>query len=215
MKISARFLLIFAVVAAATIVALHAGQDSRPSRRERFARADRARRGVRRTCRASGIRTHSCRSSDRREYGTRATMTEEEHAKALAELQERNKRPGRDSREVAGKPAIGTEKDVARAYNEFWFGDKPTKLSYAHVDDHRSGRTVAFRRLRLKRPSASLTSASFSRHCCREHPADGLGRSRRGGASRRRTTTSIASTAPMVLRIAAVRSAASETASRW
>ena len=57
-------------------------------------------------------------------------MTEEEHAQALAELQERNKRPGRDSRDVGGKTAIGTEKDVARAYNEFWFGDKPTRLSY-------------------------------------------------------------------------------------
>lgn len=63
-------------------------------------------------------------------YGNRALMTEEEHAKALAELQQRNQRPGRDSREVAGKSGIGTEKDVARAYNEFWFGDKPTKLSY-------------------------------------------------------------------------------------
>ena len=63
------------------------------------------------------------------QYGTRATMTEEEHAKALAELQARNQRPGRDSRDVGGKSGIGTEKDVARAYNEFWFGDKPTKLS--------------------------------------------------------------------------------------
>jgi hypothetical protein len=66
-----------------------------------------------------------------RQYGARAMMTEEEHAKALAELQERNKRPGRDSRDVGGKPGLGTEKDVARAYNEFWFGDKPTKLSSA------------------------------------------------------------------------------------
>lgn len=64
------------------------------------------------------------------QYGTRALMTEAEHAKALAELQQRNQRPGRDSREVAGKSGLGTEKDVARAYNEFWFGDKPTKLSY-------------------------------------------------------------------------------------
>ena len=38
-----------------------------------------------------------------RQHGTRAMMTEEEHAKALAELQERNKRPGRDSRDVGGK----------------------------------------------------------------------------------------------------------------
>src|SRR5262245_35285344 len=64
------------------------------------------------------------------QYGTRQRMTEEEHAKALAALQQRNQRPGRDSREVGGKPGVGTEKDVARAYNEFWFGDKPTKLSY-------------------------------------------------------------------------------------
>jgi len=64
-----------------------------------------------------------------REFGTRAVMTGQEHAKALADLQARNQRPGRDSREVGGKPAVGTEKDVARAYNEFWFGDKPTKLS--------------------------------------------------------------------------------------
>jgi hypothetical protein len=62
------------------------------------------------------------------EFGARAFMTDEEHAKALADLQVRNQRPGRDSREVGGKPAIGTEKDVARAYNEFWFGDRPTKL---------------------------------------------------------------------------------------
>src|SRR5437773_5359972 len=64
-----------------------------------------------------------------KEFGTRAYMTEAEHAKALADLQARNQRPGRDSREVGGKSAVGTEKDVARAYNEFWFGDKPTKLS--------------------------------------------------------------------------------------
>jgi hypothetical protein len=57
------------------------------------------------------------------EFGTRAFMTEEEHAKALAELLKRNQRPGRDSREGSG-----TEKDVARAYNDFWFGDKPTQL---------------------------------------------------------------------------------------
>jgi hypothetical protein len=57
------------------------------------------------------------------EFGTRAFMSEEEHAKALAELLERNERPGRDSREGSG-----TEKDVARAYNDFWFGDKPTQL---------------------------------------------------------------------------------------
>jgi hypothetical protein len=58
-----------------------------------------------------------------KEFGTRAFMTEAEHAKALAELLKQNERPGRDSRQDTG-----TEKDVARAYNDFWFGDKPTQL---------------------------------------------------------------------------------------
>ena len=58
-----------------------------------------------------------------KEFGTRAFMTEAEHAKALAELLKQNERPGRDSRDDSG-----TEKDVARAYNDFWFGDKPTQL---------------------------------------------------------------------------------------
>jgi hypothetical protein len=80
------------------------------------------------------------------QYGTRQRMTEEEHAKALAELQQRNQRAGRDSREVGGKPGIGTEKDVARAYNEFWFGDKPTKLSYrtSMLVDPPNGRTPSY-----------------------------------------------------------------------
>jgi hypothetical protein len=56
-------------------------------------------------------------------FGMRETMTKEEHAKELAALLERNKRPGRDSR-----VDVGTEKDVARAYNDLWFGDKPTEL---------------------------------------------------------------------------------------
>jgi len=81
-----------------------------------------------------------------REFGTRAVMTREEHAKALAELQARNQRPGRDSREVGGKPAIGTEKDVARAYNEFWFGDKPTQLGMrtSMITDPADGRIPPF-----------------------------------------------------------------------
>ena len=63
-----------------------------------------------------------------KEFGTREFLTEAEAAKLQEQLLERNKRPGRDSRTVAGKPAVGTEKDVARAYNEHWFGDKPTKI---------------------------------------------------------------------------------------
>ncbi len=62
------------------------------------------------------------------EFGTRQFLTEAEAARLERELLERNKRPGRDSRTVAGLPGKGTEKDVARAYNEHWFGDKPTKI---------------------------------------------------------------------------------------
>ena len=63
-----------------------------------------------------------------KEFGAREFLTDQEHAKAEQELLERNKRPGRDSRTVGGQPAVGTEKDVARAYNEHWFGDKPTQV---------------------------------------------------------------------------------------
>jgi hypothetical protein len=63
-----------------------------------------------------------------KQFGTREFLTDEEHAKAIADLLERNKDPGRDSRVVRGKDARGTEQDVARAYNEFWFGDKPTQV---------------------------------------------------------------------------------------
>jgi hypothetical protein len=145
MKISARFLLIFAVVAAATIVALTQGKIP-------GLRGESASPGQTRTSWGApdlqGIwNTNTFVPLERPTlYGTRATMTEDEHAKALADLQERNKRPGRDSREIAGKPGLGTEKDVARAYNEFWFGDKPTKLSYrtSMIIDPRDGRLPPF-----------------------------------------------------------------------
>jgi hypothetical protein len=87
------------------------------------------------------------------EFGTRAFLTDEEHAKALAELLKRNERPGRDSRVDSG-----TEKDVARAYNEFWFGDKPTQLGMrtSMVTEPPDGRippwtTEATRRIEAKR----------------------------------------------------------------
>ena len=88
-----------------------------------------------------------------REFGTRAMMTEEQHTKALDELQVRNQRPGRDSRDVGGKPGVGTEKDVARAYNEFWFGDKPTKLSYrtSMIIDPEDGRLLPYTPAAAKR----------------------------------------------------------------
>jgi hypothetical protein len=117
MKIAARFLPVAAVVTAATIIA--GAQAKAP--RTPWGTPD-----------LQGIwNTNTFLPLERpSKYGTRATMTEAEHAQELAAQQQRNQRPGRDSREVGGKPAIGTEKDVARAYNEFWFGDKPTKLSY-------------------------------------------------------------------------------------
>jgi len=53
-----------------------------------------------------------------KQFGTREFLTKEEIASEERRLQELSKGPGRDNR--AG---TGTEKDVARAYNEHWFGD--------------------------------------------------------------------------------------------
>ena len=64
-----------------------------------------------------------------KEFGERQFMTDAEHLKAVDQLLERNKRPGRDSREINGQDIRGTEKDVARAFNDHWFGDKPTDVS--------------------------------------------------------------------------------------
>jgi hypothetical protein len=64
-----------------------------------------------------------------KEFGNRELMNDAEYKKALDQLLERNTRAGRDSREINGQDIRGTEKDVARAYNEHWFGDKPTDVS--------------------------------------------------------------------------------------
>jgi hypothetical protein len=64
-----------------------------------------------------------------KEFGNREFMTDAEYKKALDQLLERNTRAGRDSREINGQDIRGTEKDVARAYNEHWFGDRPTEVS--------------------------------------------------------------------------------------
>jgi len=64
-----------------------------------------------------------------KEFGNREFMTDVEYKKALDQLLERNTRAGRDSREINGQDIRGTEKDVARAYNEHWFGDRPTEVS--------------------------------------------------------------------------------------
>jgi hypothetical protein len=64
-----------------------------------------------------------------KEFGSREFMNDLEYKKALDLLLERNSRAGRDSREINGQDIRGTEKDVARAYNEHWFGDKATEIS--------------------------------------------------------------------------------------
>jgi len=75
-----------------------------------------------------------------KEFGNRPFMTEEEHQKAVGDLERRNARPGRDNR--AGR---GTEKDVARAYNDLWF-DKPKGVSYrtSQIIDPPDGRMPAY-----------------------------------------------------------------------
>ncbi len=52
------------------------------------------------------------------EFGTRQFLTKEEIAAAEKTLVEKARLPGRDSR-----TETGTERDVARAYNNHWFGD--------------------------------------------------------------------------------------------
>jgi hypothetical protein len=64
-----------------------------------------------------------------KEYGNREFLSDAEYKKAVDDLLQRNQRVGRDSRESNGQDIRGTEKDVARAYNEHWFGDKPTDVS--------------------------------------------------------------------------------------
>ncbi|HXP82300.1 MAG TPA: hypothetical protein VN976_20550, partial [Verrucomicrobiae bacterium] len=63
-----------------------------------------------------------------KEFGNREFMTDAEYKKAQDDLLGRDALPGRDSREINGKDIRGTEKDVARAYNEHWFGDKPNQV---------------------------------------------------------------------------------------
>ena len=77
-----------------------------------------------------------------KEFGDRQFLTDAEHKKAIDELIERNKLPGpRDSRE-----GRGTEKDVARAFADYWFGDKPTKVGRrtSTIIDPPDGRMPAY-----------------------------------------------------------------------
>ncbi len=81
-----------------------------------------------------------------KQYGERQFLTDAEHQKAVDALLKRDEQPGRDSRESQGKDIRGTEKDVARAYNEHWFGDKPTQVSYrtSQIIDPPDGRMPAY-----------------------------------------------------------------------
>ncbi len=81
-----------------------------------------------------------------KEFGNREFMTDAEHQKAQDALLKRDALPGRDSRESNGKDIRGTEKDVARAYNEHWFGDKPTEVGRrtSMIIDPPDGRMPAF-----------------------------------------------------------------------
>jgi len=63
-----------------------------------------------------------------KEFGNREFMTDAEYKKAQDDLLRRDAQPGRDNREIKGKDIRGREKDLARAYNEHWFGDKPTEV---------------------------------------------------------------------------------------
>ena len=81
-----------------------------------------------------------------KEFGERQFLTDAEHQKAVEALLKRDALPGRDSRESNGKDIRGTEKDVARAYNEHWFGDKPTEVGRrtSMIVDPPDGRMPAY-----------------------------------------------------------------------
>ena len=81
-----------------------------------------------------------------KEFGERQFLTDAEHQKAVEALLKRDALPGRDSRETNGKDIRGTEKDVARAYNEHWFGDKPTEVGHrtSMIVDPPDGRMPAY-----------------------------------------------------------------------
>jgi hypothetical protein len=87
--------------------------------------------------------------------GERQFLTDAEYKAALDQLLQSNTRPGRDSRESGGRDIRGTEKDVARAYNEHWFGDKPTEVGRrtSMIVDPPDGRMPAFTPAAQKRIS--------------------------------------------------------------
>ena len=101
-----------------------------------------------------------------KQYGDRQLLTEAEHQKAVDALMKQDEQPGRDSRESQGKDIRGTEKDVARAYNEHWFGDKPTQVSYrtSQIIDPPDGRMPAYT---PEAQAPSISKRSISKRFCK------------------------------------------------
>jgi hypothetical protein len=81
-----------------------------------------------------------------RQYGDRQFKTDEEFKLAQEKLTARNKLAGTDSRERQGQDIRGTEKDVARAYNDHFFGDKPNAVGRrtSMIIDPPDGRMPAY-----------------------------------------------------------------------
>ena len=81
-----------------------------------------------------------------KQYGDRAMKTDEELKLAQEKLDTKNKLAGTDSRERGGKDIRGTEKDVARAYNDLFFGEKANTIGRrtSMITDPPDGRMPAY-----------------------------------------------------------------------
>ena len=81
-----------------------------------------------------------------KQYGDRQFKTDAEFKAAEERLLQHNKLPGTDSRERKGQNIRGTEKDVARAYNEHFFGERPNKVGRrtSMIIDPPDGRMPAY-----------------------------------------------------------------------
>lgn len=81
-----------------------------------------------------------------KQYGDRPLKTDEEFTLAQEKLTAKNKLAGTDSRERNGQNIKGTEKDVARAYNDLFFGEKANTMGRrtSMIIDPPDGRMPAF-----------------------------------------------------------------------
>jgi len=71
-------------------------------------------------------------------------MNDTEYRRLLTSFSARNQSRRTDMREINGQDIRGTEKDVARAYNEHWFGDND-RCKPPHVDDRRPAQMAGCR----------------------------------------------------------------------